>query len=87
MESYIPSTAPLQYYKITNEGLGILKDLNELDEMNAASTVFINLLKPTHGLNEPTPTAQGARKAVERFPESSRDSCPVYHQGEPRRSN
>ena len=50
-------------------------------------TVFINLLKPTHGLNEPIPTAQGARKAVECFPESSRDSCPVYHQGEPQRSN
>ena len=26
-------------------------------------TVFINLLKPTQGLNEPIPTAQGARKA------------------------
>ncbi|WP_198343078.1 MBL fold metallo-hydrolase [Oleiphilus messinensis] len=26
-------------------------------------TVFINLIKPTQGLNEPIPTAQGARKA------------------------
>ncbi|WP_087463743.1 hypothetical protein [Oleiphilus messinensis] len=47
----------------SNPPLSVIEQESPLTDLSWFKTVFINLLKPTQGLNEPIPTAQGARKA------------------------